>query len=75
VANTRFIDEPQVSRDAIDSRLKELESIARLQGRALGIGSPYPVTLERLAAWIPGLAQKGFAVAPVTALVADPHAQ
>ena len=75
VANTRFIDEPQVSRDAIDSRLKELESIARLQGRALGIGSPYPVTLERIAAWIPGLAQKGFAVAPVTALVADPPAR
>ncbi len=69
-ASTRFLDEPQVSRDAIDAKLRELESIARVQHVALGIGAPYPVTLERIAAWADGLEDKGFALAPVTAIVA-----
>jgi polysaccharide deacetylase 2 family uncharacterized protein YibQ len=68
-ANARFIDDPQLSRDAIDARLREIESIARLQKKALAIGQPYPVTLERVAAWTSGLAEKGFALAPVTAVL------
>ncbi len=74
VSGTRFLDDPQVSRDAIDTRLRELESIARVQHFALGIGSPYPVTLERVAAWAERLDEKGFALAPVTAVVQRPSA-
>ena len=33
------------------------------------MGFPYPVTIERVAAWTATLAQKGIALAPVSALV------
>jgi hypothetical protein len=68
-ANSRFIDDAQVSRAALDARLRELESVARLHKRALGIGQPYPVTLERVAAWAASLAERGIALAPVTAVL------
>jgi len=67
VLNNRFLD-MIASRAAIDSRLAELEQIARATGSAVGIGYPYPVTIERLAAWAPTLSAKGLVLAPVTAL-------
>lgn len=67
VANNRFLDN-QASRRAIDAELEALEVVARSQGYAVGIGFPYPVTLERLAAWIPTLQEKGFVLAPVSAI-------
>ena len=33
------------------------------------MASPYPVTFERLALWLPKLEKEGFVVAPVSALV------
>jgi uncharacterized protein len=68
-SNSRFLDNAQVSRAAIDSRLRELETVARADKRALGIGTPYPVTLERINAWVTGLSEKGIALAPVTAVL------
>ncbi|MBT3791800.1 MAG: hypothetical protein HOF95_02125, partial [Rhodospirillales bacterium] len=44
--NNRFID-AEASRGAIDKRLRELERIAKVSGFAVGIGSPFPVTLDR----------------------------
>ncbi|MCE2509588.1 MAG: divergent polysaccharide deacetylase family protein [Alphaproteobacteria bacterium] len=67
VANNRFLDN-QASRVAIDAELEALEAVARSQGHAVGIGFPYPVTLERLAAWIPTLQKKGFVLAPISAI-------
>ncbi len=67
--NDRYID-ARASRAAIDQRLLELETIARASGHALGVGAPYPVTLERLSAWLGGLEVKGFALAPVSAIAA-----
>lgn len=69
VTNNRFLDN-QASRVAIDRELAALETIARRQGHAVGIGFPYPVTLERLAVWIASLPEKGFVLAPVSALTA-----
>jgi polysaccharide deacetylase 2 family uncharacterized protein YibQ len=63
------IDEP-AARDAIDARLAALERAARNDGRAVGMGSPYPVTIERLAAWLSGIEARGLALAPVSAVVA-----
>jgi polysaccharide deacetylase 2 family uncharacterized protein YibQ len=68
-ANSRFIDDAQVSRAAIDARLRELENIARLNRYAVGIGAPYPVTLERVAAWAATLPEKGIVLAPITAVL------
>jgi len=66
--NDRFIDN-EASAAAIDSRLAELERIARDGGTAVGIGFPYPVTIERVAAWAAGLPSRGFVLAPVSAVV------
>ncbi|MBL8567269.1 MAG: divergent polysaccharide deacetylase family protein [Hyphomicrobiaceae bacterium] len=64
----RFLD-AEASRGAIDNRLAELERIARESGSAIGIGQPYPVTIERIAQWVETLDGKGLALAPITAVV------
>jgi polysaccharide deacetylase 2 family uncharacterized protein YibQ len=66
--NNRFID-AEASRTAIDSRLQEIERIAKTAGHAVGIGSPFPITIDRLVRWVPTLEGKGLALAPVSALV------
>lgn len=66
--NNRFID-AEASRDAIDSRLGEIERIARSTGHAVGIGSAFPVTMDRLVHWAQTLDAKGLTLAPVSALV------
>ena len=70
-ATDRFIDDV-ATRAAIDEQLAALEAIAREKGTALGVGSPYPVTLDRIAQWAPTLASKGIALAPVSAVVRRP---
>jgi polysaccharide deacetylase 2 family uncharacterized protein YibQ len=66
--NDHFID-TEASRIAIDGRLQQIERIARSEGAAVAFASPYPITIERLIAWIPTLEAKGFVLAPVTATV------
>ncbi|HTP82022.1 MAG TPA: divergent polysaccharide deacetylase family protein [Alphaproteobacteria bacterium] len=66
--NDRMIDE-QASRAAIDAMLADIERVAKQTGNAVAMGQPYPVTFERLAAWLPTLDGKGFALAPITAMV------
>ena len=68
-ASAFFIDE-KAARPAIDARLEELETLARQTGRAVALGYPYPVTLERVAAWARGVEKRGFVLAPVSALAA-----
>lgn len=65
--NNRFLDN-EASRIAIDARLLELEEIAKTVGYAVGIGFPYPVTLERIARWSATLDEKGIDLAPMSAL-------
>ncbi|MBK8906535.1 MAG: divergent polysaccharide deacetylase family protein [Rhodospirillales bacterium] len=66
VANVILDD--QLSADAIDAALAELEAVARDRAVALGIGRAYPVIVDRLAAWASGLSERGIALAPVSAL-------
>ena len=65
--NNRFLDR-EASRVGIDARLFELERIAQSTGAAVGIGFPYPVTIERVAEWIQTLVSKDVVVAPISAL-------
>ncbi len=65
--NNRFIDR-EASRVSIDARLYELERISKSVGAAVGLAFPFPVTVERLAAWIATLEKKGFVLAPLTAI-------
>ncbi|MEP3248256.1 MAG: divergent polysaccharide deacetylase family protein [Sneathiella sp.] len=66
--NNRFLDH-KADRATIDARLADLERIARYTGTAVGIGYPYPVTLERIRNWTQTLARKGYVLAPVSAVV------
>lgn len=52
--------------DEISQQLLLLESTAREQGRALGTGMSFPVTLDILKDWLPTLEEKGIALAPAS---------
>lgn len=66
--NNRFID-VQASRDDIDRRLDELVKLASNSGFAVGVGQPYPATIERIAAFVRTADDRGMAIAPVSAIV------
>jgi polysaccharide deacetylase 2 family uncharacterized protein YibQ len=63
----RVIDD-QLTQGAIDQQLLALESGALQRGSALGAGFAYPVTLEKVAQWSRGLEQRGFQLAPASAM-------
>jgi len=65
----RVIDD-QLSQAAIDQQLLALESGALQRGQALGAGFAYPVTLEKVARWGESVEQRGFQLAPASALAA-----
>ena len=66
-----FLDNKQ-SAEAVAQRLGELETLARREGLAIGIGHPHPETIAALADWLPVLAERGIALVPVSAAVARP---
>lgn len=68
VVNDRYIDN-EVSAAAIDEYLGRLLRIAREEGAAVGIGRPYPVTIERIAAFARTLDGSPVVLAPISALV------
>ncbi len=69
------IDEPATAVD-IDARLAALEVLARDRGTALGLAvAPRPVTVERIAAWTTGLANRGLALAPASATMLPPKTE
>jgi polysaccharide deacetylase 2 family uncharacterized protein YibQ len=74
VQSTQSLDEV-VTRSAIDARLAELERRARDQGRAVGVGAPFPATLERVAQWAMEADKKGFLLVPVSALANEKKAR
>ena len=54
----------------VNRQLAELEAVARRQGYAIAIGHPREATLAALAAWLPLAREKGFALVPLSAIVA-----
>ena len=59
------------ARAEIAAKLAALERVARDKGAAIGLaGRIRPVTTELIAAWARTLAERGFALVPVSALVA-----
>lgn len=61
------LDAP-LTKAAVTAKLNELEAIARRKSVAVGVASPYPVTLEAVAAWIAAFEEKNLILVPVTAL-------
>ncbi|WP_374573562.1 divergent polysaccharide deacetylase family protein [Phenylobacterium sp.] len=64
----RIIDD-QLSEDAIDQQLLALEAGALQHGQALGSGFAYPVTIEEVARWAAQVQQRGYQLAPASALM------
>ncbi len=70
------IDADPVDTATLDQRLDALTQMALEKGAALGLVSvPRPTTLARVAVWTNTLAEKGVALAPVSALVRPPAQQ
>lgn len=55
---------------AIRDNLRQLETLATRQGYAVGVASPYPVTFDALAEWLPTLRAKNIVLAPISAISA-----
>lgn len=70
-ASDRDVD-GTLSPAGIDQALAELEPIARRKGSAIGTGSPYPLTIDRLIAWAATLESKGLVLAPLSAVIVPP---
>jgi polysaccharide deacetylase 2 family uncharacterized protein YibQ len=66
VSRNIFLDDDE-SLAAVKRKLAETEEVARRQGFAVAIGHPHENTLQALSEWLPALAAKGFALAPLTA--------
>ena len=63
----RVLDD-QLSGEAISHQLLALEQEAKTQGAALGTGFAYPVTVQQVSKWAEGLAQRGYQLAPASAM-------
>ncbi len=63
----RIIDD-QLSGEAIDRELLALEAQALERGQALGSGFAYPLTIAQVAAWAREVEQRGYQLAPASAL-------
>lgn len=55
--------------EAIDDQLLNLEALALQNGSALGAGFAYPVTIEQITFWAEGLAERGYQLAPASAVL------
>lgn len=64
----RIVDE-DLSAEAIARQFSGLEAGARARGQAMGSGFAYPVTLESAAIWTRSLEDRGFQLAPASALL------
>jgi polysaccharide deacetylase 2 family uncharacterized protein YibQ len=62
-----FLDDPLVT---IGQQLARVEQIAMKRGVAVAIGHPHETTISALREWLPTLAAKGFALVPISTVVA-----
>lgn len=63
-----FLDN-EATVEAVNRQLRVVERIARRRGHAVAIGHPHDATFAALAAWLPGLQEKGLQAVPVTTII------
>lgn len=68
-AADRIIDARREA-DAIDEQLLNLEALALQNGSAIGAGFAYPVTMVQIAEWAAQVEQRGYVLAPASAVLA-----
>ena len=61
----RIVD-ADLNADSIDRELLALEALAIQNGKAIGVGFAYPVTIEQFRLWAEGLKSKGYQLAPAS---------
>ena len=64
----RIVDD-QLDGDAIDRQLLTLEAQALQTGSALGSGFAYPLTIAQVQHWAASVGQRGYALAPASAVM------
>jgi polysaccharide deacetylase 2 family uncharacterized protein YibQ len=57
--------------DAILQQLSDLEKLAQVKGRAVGVAHPFPSTIDALKQWAPTLKEKNIRLAPVSAITSQ----
>ena len=62
----------ELSPSAIDSRLQQLEDLARSKGTATAYSSPIPLVLDRIWSWSTALPERGLTLVPVSHLLGAP---
>jgi polysaccharide deacetylase 2 family uncharacterized protein YibQ len=67
--NSRLLDDRHASRPTIDARLAQIERVALTDQVAVAMARPFPITLERLSAWLSELDEETFQLVPLTAIV------
>ena len=67
-ASADAVIDDQLAGDAIDKQLVLLEADATRNGQALGSGFAYPLTLDQVVRWATTLAQRGYQLAPASAV-------
>jgi len=68
-ASADAVVDDQLAGDAIDKQLLLLEATAMRNGQALGSGFAYPLTLDEVAHWATTLSQRGYQLAPASAVM------
>ncbi len=68
-----FLDHDPAA-DAVRYEFERLKTLARRQGAAVGIGHPYPATLELLERELPGLRAEGIELVSINDLLGYPAA-
>lgn len=68
LVNDVILDE-EISVAAIDAKLKELETIAKENGVAIGMAHPYPLTIRMLERWLPDVDDRGLKIVPISSLL------
>jgi polysaccharide deacetylase 2 family uncharacterized protein YibQ len=68
LVNDALLDD-EISEDAINKKLAEVESIAKTRGYAVVMTHPYPITIRMLERWLPEADKRGFRFAPVSLLL------
>jgi hypothetical protein len=68
VSVDRIVD-AQREADKIDEQLLNLEALALQNGTALGSGFAFPVTIDQIEAWAENLGERGYVLAPASAVM------
>ena len=69
--NDRIID-TVANGAAIGFRLSEIDLVLKSKKSAIAMGRAYPITIRYLKRWLSRLPEKGFVLAPVSALAIKP---